>query len=121
MRLSSLTTDKAVDVLCAITPHAASISGDAELSAALKEKIGTGASIAEIYLHGSQTIAKVVPILLQNHRDDVFSILAILNESTVEAVREQNVMVTVAQIKELLQDKDLLNFFKSQQPEGAKE
>lgn len=121
MKISELTTEKAADILCEITPYAANITTDTGLSEALKGTLAKGANVAELYQMGAQKITKIVPILLKDHRDDVFSVLAVLNGSTVDTVREQNIMVTMSQIRELFQDKDLLNFFKSQQPEGAKE
>ena len=114
MKISELSTDRAADVLCEITPYIANMAGDKVLMDTLKEKIDSGGySIAELYVFGAKKLSAIVPILLKNHRNDVFSILAVLNEVSVEDVAAQNIMVTMGQIKEIAQDKELLDFFKS--------
>ena len=84
MKLSEFSTDKAADVLCEISVYALNIVSDEELRGSLKK-----------------------------HREDAFSILAVVNSVTVDAILEQNVLVTMRQIRELAEDKDLTDFFKS--------
>lgn len=117
MKISELSTERAVDVLCEITPYVAKLTSDSDLLDTLKEKIGPGKSVAEIYVYGANKIATLVPILLKNHSEDVFGLLSILNEMNVETVRKQNIIKTMQQIKELVQDKELVSFFKSWQQE----
>lgn len=121
MKLSELSTERAADVLCEITPYLANIAGDSDLMAALGSKVKKGASVAEIYLHGSQIVTKLVPIVLKTHRTDLFGALAVLNETTAEEVAAQNIMATMEQVKEAVKDKTLFDFFKSLQPEEKTE
>ena len=116
MKISTLTTEQALDTLCVLTPYIENITGDKSLTDALSKKLGKSKmSAAEVYTYGAQKIAALVPILLKDHREDVFGILSVLNETTPEEIAEQNVLITINQIKEAVQDKDLVDFFKSWQ------
>lgn len=118
MKLSQLNTDQAANVLCELTPYISNILGDKNLLDTLKEKIGKeNKSIAELYAYGARKISMIIPILLKEHRSDVFEILSVLNEKNAEEIEKQSILKTIEQIKELLQDKDLINFFKSWQQE----
>lgn len=112
-KISELTTNEAMDFLCEITPFVANITADEALVQTLTEKLGgkEGHSRAEIMNFGAAKIAKLAPIVLQSHRDDVYGILATASGTTAEQVAEQNVLVTIGQIKELCDDKELLAFF----------
>lgn len=114
MKLSELSTDRAADLLCEITPYIANITGDKALLDTLSEKIGTeGKSAAEIYVYGAKKLTALAPIVLKNHKSDVFGVLSVLNETTPEAVGKQNILKTMLQIREAVQDKELVDFFKS--------
>ena len=80
-----------------------------------------GKSVAELYTYAAQKCAALVPTVLKEHRTDVFSILAVLNETTVEAVAKQNILATIEQVREVFKDKALLDFFKSFGQEGETE
>ena len=100
MKLSEFSTDKAADVLCEISVYALNIMADEELRGSLKkltddEKPQT---VGERYAIGVQRIGQWIPLV---------------NNVTVDAILEQNVLVTMRQIRELAEDKDLTDFFKS--------
>ena len=114
MKISELTTDQAADVLCELTPYVANIVGDKTLIDELGKKFDVkGKSAAELYLFAAQKYALLIPIFLKEHRDDVFGILSVLEETDKEKIAAQNFLDTIAQMREVLQDKDLLNFFRS--------
>lgn len=113
MKLSQLTTDQATNVLCELTPYIANITGDKTLSDTLSEKIGSGKSAAEIFVYGAKKAASIVPIILKDHKTDVFGILSVLNNKTEEDIAKQNIITTMKQIQEIWQDNDLVDFFKS--------
>ena len=58
-------------------------------------------------------IGKLAPILFRTHREDVYAILGAVNEMPVEKVAAQNILETMAQFKEVFEDKEFLDFFKS--------
>lgn len=118
MKLSDLSTDRAADVLCEITPYIANLAGDKKLLDTLKEKLGSEKmSVAEVYTYGAQKLAVIVPIILKYHRADVFGLLAVLNETVPDEIAKQNILTTMQQISDLVQDKELRDFFSSLLPQ----
>ena len=115
MKISALSTEKAADVLCEASVYALSILTDEELTAELKSKLedGRNMSRAELYALGMKKVSIFVPILLKKHKADVFGLLAALNETTVDAIANQNVIKTLLQIREVCKDSDLIDFFRS--------
>lgn len=122
MKLSELSTDRAADVLCEITPFLANLAGDTALQDTLRDKLklqdGQKPSMAELYTFGAQKLAIIVPIILKDHRADVFGMLAALNGTTAAQIAAQGVMDTMGQLREVMQDEQLRDFFKSLQQEG---
>ena len=115
MKLSEMTTDRAMDVLCEITPYIASIVSDEELLAELRNAIDPKAvkTKAELMVKGVEKVTKLVPIVLKKRKHDVFGILAVLNEKTAEEIGKQNIIATMVQVREAVKDKELMDFFKS--------
>nr|DAM03228.1 MAG TPA: hypothetical protein [Caudoviricetes sp.] len=114
MKISELSTERAADVLCEITPYIANITGDKDLLDELAIKFDSkGKSVAELYIFAANKYAQLTPILLKDHRSDVFCVLSILNETTAEQIRKQKFIDTLKQVGELFKDKELMDFFKS--------
>lgn len=115
MKLSQMTTDRAADVLCELTPYIANITADEELLAELRNAIDPKevATKAELMAKGVEKVTKIVPIILKKRKADLFGILAALNEKTAEEIGKQNILATMAQVREIVKDKDLMDFFKS--------
>ena len=115
MKISELSTDKALDVICEITPFVDDIATDEELISTLKEKVKLpeGATRADMLKIGADKINKIVPIILKKKRSAVYGILAALNESSIEKISKQSMISTAKQIKEAVGDKELIDFFKS--------
>ena len=114
MKLSELTTERAADVLCELTPYIANITGDKSLLDELAKKFDSkGKSVAELYTFAAHKYATLVPILLKDHREDVFGVLSVLNETELDKIAKQNIMKTMKQVREVFKDKELLDFFKS--------
>lgn len=118
MKLSELDTSRAADVLCEAGAYALNILTDEELAAELKSKIDSPDELSrlELYTFGVQKVSTLLPIILKKHRDDVFGILAAVNGCAVNYIASQNIMTTMQQIKELVSDKDMIDFFKSCAP-----
>jgi hypothetical protein len=115
MKLSKITTDRAMDVLCEITPNVANIVTDEELMAELKKAVDPNdvETKAGLLAKGVERVANIVPIILKKRKFDMFGILAALNEKTIEEIGKQNILVTMAQVRDIVKDKDLMDFFKS--------
>lgn len=116
MKISELTTERAADVLCEVSIYALNILSDKELIASLRMQLeGTDGdrTKAEMIAIASEKVAELIPLLLKKHKDDVFGIVAAVNGLTLEQVRQQKIIKTMTAIKEMAQDKDLIDFFKS--------
>lgn len=116
MKISELTTERAADVLCEVSIYALNILSDKELLASLRMQLeGTDGdrTKAELIAIASEKIAELIPLLLKKHKDDVFGIVAAVNGLTLEQVRKQKIIVTANAVKEMAQDKDLIDFFRS--------
>lgn len=115
MRLSELSTDRATDMLCEITPFVANITADEELLAELKRTIDPkdASTRAELMAKGVEKATKLVPIILRRRRNDLFGILGALNEKSAEEIGNQNLIITMMQIREVIKDKELMTFFRS--------
>lgn len=123
MKFSELSTDKALDVMCELTPHIDSIVNDQTVI----ETIGKVVKLdGDINRYGNFMIVmgrltEFIPMLLKTHRPDVYGILSVLNEKSADDVSKQPVMDTMRQLREVFQDKELIDFFRSFMPQVQKE
>lgn len=115
MKLSHLSTDRAMDVLCEIATPVTNIMMDEDLVEELKTAVdfNKANTMAEKITLLTGKISKILPIVLKKRKADIFSVLASLNEKTIEEIGSQNVIKTMSQIKDIAKDKELLDFFKS--------
>lgn len=115
MKLSQLTTDGAADALCVIAPHVYNITSDR----AIVESVGKALNVEKTenlygqYLLIADRIVEILPLLLKDHRADVYGILSVLNECTAEEIASQNILKTIRQVREAIHDEELRDFFKS--------
>lgn len=114
MKLSDLSTDRALDVLCELTPYIDRITNDKEVVSTIGKVVEPD---AELNQYGSfmlimGRLSEFVPLLLKNHRPDVYGILSILNEKSKEEIAYQPLGETIRQLREAFQDEDLMAFFK---------
>jgi phosphoenolpyruvate synthase/pyruvate phosphate dikinase len=117
MKLSEISTERAADVLCELTPLVDSIITDEDLmqslSAVVDREQTETMSVGQKMLLVSSKLGKIVPILMKKRRAEMFGILAVLNEKTPEQISAQNMLVTMMQIRDLVNDRELIDFFKS--------
>lgn len=114
MRLSELTTDEALDVLCQITPYVTNIVTDDAVMKTIGKAVKTDdVTQAGLMLLGMEKLTSIANILLKTHRPDVYGIVAAVNRVDAEVVASQNIIKTMVQIREICKDKDLLDFFRS--------
>lgn len=115
MKLSELSTDKALDVLCELTPYISNIASDEAVVVAVGKVVDTG---VDMNLFGKglllvERLGEIIPALLKGHRADVYGILSVMNERSVQDIASQPVMDTIRQVMDLFRDEDLISFFKS--------
>lgn len=107
MKIEEMSTDKAVDALCAIAEPISEIVEDDEVMDALNKFVNADPTKQSIMLMG-----KVAPILLRKHRHAVYHILSELNNKTIEQIRNQSISDTIADINKAM-SADLQTFFTS--------
>lgn len=111
-KLSDLGTDECLDVLCTIAPSIQAIVEDKDIMTALGKAIDKkGLTKAGVLMTAASRLVGAVPLLFKAHREDVYNILSSVGGVTVEDVKAQNMLDTMQQLREILQDKPLLNFF----------
>ncbi len=126
MKLSELSTDRALDTLCEMTPYIANIMGDEKIVSALSsampqnpdgadqtEKKDDEKSSFSVGVQMMSGLANMAPILLREHRPDVYGILSAMNETSANKIATQKLTDTIKQVREVFQDDELLSFFKS--------
>ena len=115
MKISEISTERAMDVLCELTPYVTNIVTDEDLVGELKKAIDfkDANTMAEKMALTAGKITKIIPILLKNRKSDVFGIVGVLNGKTIDEIAKQNIIVTMKQIRDIAKDKELLDFFKS--------
>ncbi len=119
MKLSELSTDKALDVLCELTPHIKNITDDEAATSSIGKVLddGQGLNLYGRFMLLAGWVGDFIPVLLRTHRADVYGILSVMNERPVEEIASQKLIDTMAQVRELFQDEDFVSFFKSFAPQ----
>lgn len=114
MKLSEMPTERAMDVLCELTPYINSILTDEELLEKIRENVKPKDvnNRGEMLALGASKINKIVPIIFKKRKEDVFGILGALNGKTVEEIGKQSILITAKQIMEIINDKDLIALFR---------
>lgn len=115
MKLSDLSTDKALDVLCELTPYVSNIASDDAVVGAVGKIVDTS---KDLNLYGKglllvERMGEIIPVLLKAHRPDVYGILSVMNERSAADIATQKITDTIQQTRELFRDPELLSFFRS--------
>lgn len=115
MKISQMSTEQAADVLCMIAEPIEHIGMNEEFQekinaiAVRNKERGKAMNAIE---SATSMVGTFVPLLLKNCRADTYAILSALTGKTVEVLAAQNVMQTMRDAKECV-DQELLDFFKS--------
>lgn len=123
MKLSELSTDRAADVLCELAPYVGNITNDKTVVSTIGKVMENGQDLnryGQVMLVVGR-IGEFIPLLLKEHRPDVYGILSVMNERPAAEIATQKLMETMQQVKELFQDGDFMAFFKSSAQQGQTE
>lgn len=117
MKLSEMSADKAFDTIVELTPHIANILENKEVKKLLKKVEVTGKDKEKATDKAyEETLKKIKPfilILFKDSKEDIFSMVGIVNDLNVEEVRQMNFLKINELILELIMDKDLIELFTS--------
>lgn len=112
--LSQMTTDETCDALCIAAPCIQNMADDKKLIAELQRVLPKDEhSQMGVYRFWVSRIAVIIPIVLKDHRTDLYGVLSPFNGLSAEACGKQPLMATLSQVKELCSDKDFVDFFSS--------
>lgn len=100
-------TDVAVEKICNITP----IVGDVIAKMRENEELKSFLLAYKADKSNKVFVLKIFPLLMKFYKEEIFEILAILNDLTVEEVKEQEFGKTFVMFQDLYEDKDLMSFF----------
>jgi len=115
MKLSELSTDRAADVLCELAPYVGNITNDEEVVKTIGKVMEGGQELnryGQVMLVVGR-IGEFIPLLLKEHRPDVYGILSVMNERPAAEIAAQKLTETMRQVKELFRDEEFVAFFKS--------
>lgn len=115
MKLSELDTNGVADILVRLAPDIETLMNDTELASIIKNRKQTSDENEATSL-GMVTVLSVAAYLLKNQRLATWSILGSLNGKTANEIGKQLFPVTLKQLVEVLNDKDLIGFFTSFAP-----
>lgn len=115
-KISELGTDECCEVLCMIARPVQNIVDDKKLMAtigtAISKDAKSGLTAVGMVMAASSRIVSALPVLLRDHREDVYAILSAVGGVSVDEVKGQNIITTMQEVKEVLKDKELLDFFR---------
>lgn len=119
MKLSEMTSEQGVDVLIRLTPVITGLLSDSEfiseVTGILADKSEDGKELrAEDYLsRGIEKINNLAFLLFRKKRDALFEIIGAVGGKSAAQVASQSFIVTLSEARDILRDKDLINFLKS--------
>lgn len=121
INFEKFSTEKTLDVICTITPALGKIFSDEEIIKTYSDRLSVEALKLEGFTDeeikakanakGMENISKLVPLVLGEHRQDIYKVLATLNDKTIEEIKEQNIMDTIEQTTALLNNEAIVGFF----------
>lgn len=105
MSISQMSTDKAFECMARMVPYVVEIAGDPKLVEAKKELAEKGGELAY-----SDFMLAVYPMLLCEHKDALYGIVAAMSDKTVDEVKRQPSGETFSVMREN-STKELFDFF----------
>lgn len=99
-------TDVAFDKLCDTLPIIKGIVDKAKADPAILEQLKAAATAKS-----RLDYLVAVPPILKSCKDEVFAMLAVWNEMSVEDIAEQPISTTIKQVMDIFTDGDVMSFF----------
>lgn len=114
MKISQMTTDQAADVLCRIAEPIETIGANEEfqkkIEAIGKKNAARGTKMNAIE-NVTSMIGTFIPLLLKSCRAETYEILSALSGKSAEELAAQNVLETIRDAKNCV-DQELIDFFR---------
>lgn len=114
MKLSQMTTDHALDVFSRISIPIQNIVNDEKVTEIMVKTLKSADNVSRMsngrFLFLVTT--NLIPYILKERKADGYEIISAMTGKTLEEIRDQNFMVTIADCKDFI-DRDFIDFFKS--------
>ena len=102
MRITEMSTAQFAAAACDLLEPVSRIADIPEIYTAL-ERLSKGAAEGENFItYMVNGIKDALPELLKTHLDDLLAILSVLTDKPVQELRDQNILVTVKQIRDYI-------------------
>lgn len=114
MNLKEMSTDKAIEIICEVSPHIEKILNDKDVKELFKQiEIKSDNDKEKAFDAGIKKVFSCVPKLLKRNKESFFAILSIVDEKDIEEIKQQNIFTTIVEIKELILNEDIRQLFLS--------
>ena len=110
MKISMMTNDQAADAMIKMAKPISNLMQDEE-AVKLLETIKSPREDESGIAYFARILPQLVSFGMQNHKDDVFAIVAALTMKPVSEIGKMNFISTVKELRESI-DEDLIGFFK---------
>lgn len=106
---TSVAIDKLIDIAPIIADLRPKLKEDKDFINFMENYVKGKKDVSEI--DNFDFVLHILPTAIKNYKQELYGILAILCDKTVEEVSEQSLGETIKVIKELLSDDDFKSFF----------
>ncbi len=103
MKISEMSFEQMIDTLGDCTVYFGDIINDEEVMKVCKD-------FSENKIMLGTAVIKVVNRCLKEHKEDMCSIMAIINEKSIEEVKQENGLKLILEAKNIFADKAFLDF-----------
>lgn len=113
-KLAALPAGDGLDRLIAMTPYLGAILTDDKVTDALtqgNQPQGETMTRATVKALGLRRINALVPVLLRDHRDDLFGLLGAYFGETLDTLRGETYGELIARVKSMMSDESVTAFF----------
>lgn len=118
MKISEMSTTQLSAFLCRVAAPLERIGMDENVGECLRHVAEQAGKAINPIQQFSVMLGTFVPLLLERHEADTMDILAAASGKTVDEIRAQKGMQTIAELRELLSDQDMMDFFTSSASTG---
>lgn len=113
MKLSEMNTREAAKAMCALVRPMQNIAKNKEVNRAFAAISGKGDEAKDMtVLEKGGMLLEIVPILLEACYADTIAIISVMTGKMAGEIEEQNIMKTIADVREFMDD-EFMSFFKS--------
>lgn len=113
-KVSQLSTDEFLDLICTVTPYVSNIVSDKDLMETIGKAIPKeGVTKAGMLILGMEKLSSMIPIIGVKHRNDLYNIIAAVTQEDIDLLSKENWRTTTKRVEEIVKDKELMSFFRS--------